>query len=143
MIHSSCSNLSLCSLVAVNCCQCQLIYTSSVSTVVSSCLCNALRSGCLLAGGSKRGSNVSFIRQTPKFLQGHVHLLGARTDADVQEQLTAKREMPQWDSDDDEAAEKEVQAALSLQRLQQGCHPSLSEHCRHIHDMECGAGVLQ
>ena len=107
-------------------------------------VCNALRSDCLLAGGSKRGSNVSFIRQTPKFLQGHVHLLGARTDADVQEQLTAKREMPQWDSDDDEAAEKEVQAdALSLQRLQKGWHPSPSQHRRHIHDVECGTGVLQ
>ena len=124
--------------------QCKLTYTGSGSTVMLSYVCNALRSDCLLAGGSKRGSNVSFIRQTPKFLQGHVHLLGARTDADVQEQLTAKREMPQWDSDDDEAAEKEVQAdALSLQRLQKGWHPSPSQHRRHIHDVECGTGVLQ
>jgi hypothetical protein len=38
-----------------------------------------------------------------------MHLLGARNDEDVQEQLSAKREMPQWDSGEDEAAEKEVQ----------------------------------
>ena len=37
-----------------------------------------------------------------------MHFLGTRTDEDVQEQLTAKREMPQWDSDEDEAAEKEA-----------------------------------
>ena len=54
------------------------------------------------------GSKVNYIRQVPKFLQGHMHFLGARADEDVQEQLTAKRELPQWDSDDDEAAEKEV-----------------------------------
>lgn len=60
------------------------------------------------AGGGRKGSNVNYVRQVPKFLQGHMHLLGARTDEDVQEQLTAKREMPQWDSEEDEAAEKEV-----------------------------------
>jgi len=54
------------------------------------------------------GSNVNYIRQVPKFLQGHMHFMSARTDEDVQEQLTAKRELPQWDSDEDEAAEKEV-----------------------------------
>ena len=43
-----------------------------------------------------------------------MHLLGARTDEDVQEQLTAKREMPQWDSEEDEAAEKEV--SMRIQR---------------------------
>ncbi len=37
-----------------------------------------------------------------------MHFMSARTDEDVQEQLTAKRELPQWDSDEDEAAEKEV-----------------------------------
>lgn len=37
-----------------------------------------------------------------------MHLLGARTDEDVQEQLNAKREMPQWDSEEEDAAEKEV-----------------------------------
>ena len=84
------------------------------------------------------------MRQVPKFLQGHVHLLGARTDADVQEQLTAKKEMPQWDSDDDEAAEKEVRAdGLSLQRLQKSCHSSPSQQSPRIHDVKCGAGVPQ
>ena len=39
-----------------------------------------------------------------------MHLLGARNDEDIQEQLAAKREMPQWDSEDDDAAEKEVSA---------------------------------
>lgn len=28
------------------------------------------------AGGSKRGSQVNYVRQTPKFLQAHAHLLG-------------------------------------------------------------------
>ncbi len=60
------------------------------------------------AGGGRKGSNVNYIRQVPKFLQGHMHLLGARNDEDVQEQLAAKREMPQWDSEDDDAADKEV-----------------------------------
>ena len=60
------------------------------------------------AGGGRSGSNVNFIRQVPKFLQGHMHFLGAKGDEDIQEQLTAKREMPQWDSEEDEAAEKEV-----------------------------------
>ena len=30
----------------------------------------------LLAGGSKKGSQVSYTRQVPKFLQAHAHLLG-------------------------------------------------------------------
>ena len=29
-----------------------------------------------LAGGSKKGSQVSYVRQVPKFLQAHAHLLG-------------------------------------------------------------------
>ena len=62
----------------------------------------------MYAGGGRNGSNVNYVRQVPKFLQGHMHLLGARTDEDVQEQLTAKREMPQWDSEEDDAAEKEA-----------------------------------
>ena len=66
------------------------------------------------AGGGRKGSNVKYIRQVPKFLQGHMHLLGARTDEDVQEQLSAKREMPQWDSDEDEAAEKEVTYCVTV-----------------------------
>ncbi len=37
-----------------------------------------------------------------------MHFLGAKSNEDIQEQLTAKREMPQWDSEEDEAAEKEV-----------------------------------
>ena len=65
------------------------------------------------AGGGRKGSNVNYVRQVPKFLQGHMHLLGARNDEDIQEQLTAKREMPQWDSEDDDAAEKEVSAHMS------------------------------
>ena len=28
------------------------------------------------AGGSKKGSQVNYVRQTPKFLQAHAHLLG-------------------------------------------------------------------
>ena len=69
---------------------------------------NPIEQSACTAGGGRKGSNVNYVRQVPKFLQGHMHLLGARNDEDVQEQLSAKREMPQWDSDEDEAAEKEV-----------------------------------
>lgn len=69
---------------------------------------NSIDQSACTAGGGRKGSNVNYIRQVPKFLQGHMHLMGARNDEDVQEQLSAKREMPQWDSEEDEAAEKEV-----------------------------------
>ena len=69
---------------------------------------NSIDQSACTAGGGRKGSNVNYIRQVPNFLQGHMHLMGARNDEDVQEQLSAKREMPQWDSEEDEAAEKEV-----------------------------------
>ena len=53
------------------------------------------------------------MRQVPKFLQGHMHLLGSRNvDAPEEEQLAAKRAAPPrddgGDSDDDAEAERQV-----------------------------------
>lgn len=43
-----------------------------------SCLCrHPMDIPCIqTAGGSKKGSQVSYVRQVPKFLQAHAHLLG-------------------------------------------------------------------
>ena len=59
------------------------------------------------------------MRQVPKFLQGHMHLLGSRNaDAPEEEQLAAKRAAPprdDGDSDDDDAeADRQVLRAPRL-----------------------------
>lgn len=60
------------------------------------------------AGGGRHGSNVNFIRHVPKFLQGHMHLLGKPQDS-TEEQLTAKKAAPDtWDSEEDDEAERQV-----------------------------------
>lgn len=36
-------------------------------------------------GGSKKDSNIQFVRSVPKFLQGHKHLLGRKLPEDEEE----------------------------------------------------------
>lgn len=61
------------------------------------------------AGGGRHGSNVNYVRHVPKFLQGHAHLLGKGQDSSVEEQLTAKKALPDtWDSEEDDEAERQV-----------------------------------
>lgn len=62
-----------------------------------------------IAGGGRHGSNVNYVRHVPKFLQGHMHLLGKGQDSSVEEQLTAKKALPDtWDSEEDDEVERQV-----------------------------------
>ena len=43
-----------------------------------------------IAGGSKKDSNIQYVRPVPKFLQGHMHLLGRKLPEDeVEAQLAS------------------------------------------------------
>lgn len=66
---------------------------------------------CMFAGGGRHGSNVNYVRHVPKFLQAHAHLLGKPQNEAQEEQLTAKKALPDtWDSEDDDEADRQVQS---------------------------------
>ncbi|KAK9827318.1 hypothetical protein WJX81_003977 [Elliptochloris bilobata] len=61
------------------------------------------------AGGGKRDSNLTYIRQVPKFLQSHAHLLGKKGgDEPALAELASKRPRDSNDSEDDGDDDKEA-----------------------------------
>ena len=56
-----------------------------------------------VSGGSKKDSNIQFVRSVPKFLQGHMHLLGRKLPQEEEEaQLASMDEEKDGAASDDE-----------------------------------------
>jgi hypothetical protein len=84
----------------------------------------------LSAGGGRHGSNINYIRHVPKFLQGHAHLLGKPQGEVQEEQLAAKKALPDtWDSEDDEEADRQVDPFLYLTQSKDYCHVLVCSEC--------------
>ena len=77
------------------------------------------------AGGSKKGSQVNYVRQTPKFLQAHAHLLGrgAQTPATGAKgapegaTIAALEDEPAEDDWDDDGVSAQAGQGAQLGRL--------------------------
>ena len=72
----------------------------------------------LHAGGGKKDSNILFVRSVPKFLQGHMHLLGRKPPQEEEEaQLASMDEENGAASDEDEKVVKPQESREVLHRL--------------------------
>ncbi|KAK9828338.1 hypothetical protein WJX74_009774 [Apatococcus lobatus] len=82
------------------------------------------------AGGSKRSGQVSFSRHVPKFLQGHMHLLGRKPPGHEDDPAAAINNAVE--SDDDDNREDEDEAAAMRRAVAED--PTLAADHPELHD---------
>lgn len=85
---------------------------------------HAMNSYTRIVGGSKKGSQVSYVRQVPKFLQAHAHLLGKGAAASL-----AGPEGATLVQDVDSDKEDDLEHDDGVRQI--SCMPEEAEMCRH------------